>query len=286
MKNLKNLKASIIATFIAFAIFTTSCNKEKIETTATSEETTGQEAQEGTEVGDEASNIADNAAKGQNITGRYASNQEQYEALSGCAVITRDTINRIITIDFGTSNCLGADGRNRRGKIIVNYIGSYFEQGSVKTITFDNYYRNDNKVEGTRTVTNTGFNASNQYTWKVEARNMKITRPDGKFHTWNSDRVRTMLAGYETSSWQDDEYTVTGDASGSNSDEVTYTATIITPLHRLMSCKWIDKGVIQFENSKGKSRVLDFGNGTCDNQATVEVTGRRGRVVTRTITLR
>jgi hypothetical protein len=43
---------------------------------------------------------------------------------------------------------------------------------------------------------------------------------------------------------------------------------------------------IQFENSKGKSRVLDFGNGTCDNQATVEVTGRRGRVVTRTITLK
>ena len=283
---MKNLKNGIFAGLISLAIFTTSCNREKIETTATSEETTGQDSQEGTEVGDESSNIADNAFKGQNITGRYASNYELYDALSGCATITKDTVNRIVTIDFGTTNCLGADGRNRRGKIIVNYTGNYFEQGSVKIVTFDNYYRNDNKVEGTRTVTNTGLNANNQYTWKIEARNMKITKTDGKFHTWNSDRVRTMLAGYETANWQDDEYTITGNASGTNSNDVTYTATITSPLHRLMSCKWIDKGIIQFENSKGKSRVLDFGNGTCDNQATVEVTGRRGRVVTRTITLK
>ena len=283
---MKNLKNEIFTLLIAFGIFTASCNKEKIETTANSEETTGQEAQEGTEIGDEASNIADNAALGQSITGRYASNYEQFDALSGCATITKDTINRVITIDFGASNCLGADGRNRRGKIIVNYTGLYFEQGSVKTITFEDYYRNDNKIEGIRTVTNNGLNSNSQYTWKVEARNMKITKTDGKFHTWNSDRVRTMLAGYETLTWKDDEYSITGSASGSNSNEVTYTSTITSPLHRLMSCKWIDKGIIQFENSKGKSRILDFGNGTCDNQATVEVTGRRGRVVTKTITLK
>ena len=272
---MKNLKTSIIATFIAFAIFTTSCNKEKIETTATSEETTGQEAQEGTDVGDEVSNIADNAAKGQNITGRYASNQEQYEALSGCAVITRDTVNRIITIDFGTSNCLGADGRNRRGKIIVNYTGSYFEQGSVKTITFDNYYRNDNKVEGTRTVTNTGLNASNQYTWKVEARNMKITRPDGSFHTWNSTRTRTMLNGESTPlNWRDDEYNISGSASGVNVRGVAYTATITTPLHRKLDCRWIDSGVIKITPDDKPTRTLDYGNGACDRLLTVSVNNR------------
>lgn len=283
------LKNGILTVIFGMAIFTISCNKEKIETTATSEETTGQDAQEGNEVGDEASNIADAAAKGTVFNGRFSGVQEQSDYLSSCATITNDSIGvnqKRITIDYGTTNCLCNDGRNRRGKVIVNITGNYFDQGSVKIISFDNFYRNDNKIEGQRTVTNLGQNSSGQYNWKIEARNMKITRTDGKFHTWNSDRVRTMLAGYETAAYSDDEYSVTGTASGSNSNNVSYTAEITTPLHRKLSCRWVDSGVIEFENSNGKKRVLNYGSGNCDSEATVEVTGRRGRVNTRTITLR
>lgn len=274
---------------LSLAVMTSSCNKN-VEETATSEETTASDNQEANAVGDEASNIADNAANGNNLFGRTQGVAEQLDAMSGCATITRDTLgvnNYRVTVDFGATNCLCADGKNRRGKIIATFSGDYWTNGGVKTITFDNFYRNDNKIEGTRTVTNQGANASGNYSWKVVAANMRLTRTDGKFHTWNSERTREMLAGYNTrGNWQDDEYQITGTANGSNSNGVTYTANITTPLHRKLSCRWIDKGVIEFQNSNGKSRTLDYGDGTCDDKATVQVTGRRGRTLTRTITLR
>lgn len=285
-KNSKSLVQVKLLTFLAASMFIFSCNRENPDTIASKEETTGIDQMESDAVGDESSSIADAAARGASFNGRFANSSE---ILNGCATVTRDTLsnNQVrITVDFGATNCLGGDGRNRRGKIIILVTGNYFEQGSSHVITYDNYYRNDNKIEGTRTITNRGLNGSNQYYWTVEAREMKVTRTDGKFHSWNSDRVRTMLNGYETAEISDDEYQITGTGSGINSNNVSYTAEITTPLHRIMSCRFIDKGIIEFENSNGGKRKIDFGNGNCDNQATVEVTGRRGRVITRTITLR
>jgi hypothetical protein len=227
---------------------------------------------------DDAMNIADNAARGNNEVARTDSPQDIYEALSACATITRDTVSnpRIITIDFGSTNCLCNDGRYRRGKIIVSYAdGRYFDIGSVKTITFDNYFRNDNQVEGTRTVTNNGRNSANQLNWTINAQNMKITRPDGSFHTWNSTRTRTMLNGESTPlNWRDDEYNISGSASGVNVRGVAYTATITTPLHRKLDCRWIDSGVIKITPDDKPTRTLDYGNGACDRLLTVSVNNR------------
>jgi len=288
MKTAKILAITCMGLF-GLSVTMSSCNKD-VEATATAEETTASDSQEASAVGDEASNVVDAAANGGNLFGRFSSSAGQLDAMSGCATVTRDTLgvnSYRITVDFGTVNCLCADGKNRRGKIIATFTGDFWATGGVKTITFDNFYRNDNKVEGTRTVTNQGPNSSGNYTWKIEAANMRVTRTDGRSHTWNSTRVREMLAGYDTrGNWSDDEYQITGTATGSNSSGVSYTANITTPLHRKLSCRWIDKGVIEFTNSNGKTRTLDYGDGTCDDQATVVVTGRRGRTVTRTITLR
>jgi hypothetical protein len=53
----------------------------------------------------------------------------------------------------------------------------------------------------------------------------------------------------------------------------------------MMSCRWFDKGVLTLTRNNGSSRTVDFGDGTCDDQATITVTGRRGRTITRNITL-
>jgi len=280
---LKNTLGVMFATVLLFS----ACGKKaEIETSANNEEATAQNKEEGDAIGNETQNIADAYAADKSSSVVRNAYNEIAEA-SGCATVTHDTVAQNIVIDFGTTNCLCNDGRNRRGKILVSYTGGkYKDVGSVKTITFDNFYRNDNKIEGTRVVTNKGKNDLNNYHWEVKETNMKVTKTDGKTHTWNSARDREILAGYDTKLFSDDEYRLTGTSAGVNQNGINYTATIITPLHRLLSCRWIDKGVIEFENEKGAKRTLDFGDGACDNIAMVTVTTTKGKTKTKEITLR
>lgn len=226
--------------------------------------------------GDQASSdvlsMADAAASG-NASFRLASPEDR---MMGCAVITRDSINHIITIDFGTG-CPGTwDGRVRKGKIIITHTGgSYFDSLSVKTITFENYYVNDNHIEGTHVVTNNGRNAAGHYNWTVLAQNMKITAPDGQFHTFTSMRNRELLVGDQTmTNWHDDEYSITVSTDGINRRGIAYHAESSVPLHRAMSCHWIDSGKMIITPTGKPVRTVDYGSGTCDAVATVTVRNR------------
>jgi hypothetical protein len=292
--NSKNLiLKSTLGAFLTGALLLSSCGKKaEIETAANNEEATAQNKEEGDAVGNETQNIADAAANsGLSVVGRLSSSSFNEISEAGqCATITHDTTitPKLVIIDFGTTNCLCNDNRMRRGKILVTYTGGrYKDIGSVKTVTFENFYRNDNKIEGTRIVSNKGLNDNQNYHWEVKETNMKITKVDGKFHTWNSTRDREMLAGYSTIAWSDDEYQMTGNADGINQNNIAYTASITTPLHRIMTCKWIDKGVIEFVNeANGKIRTIDYGTGNCDNLATVTVTTKRGKTISKTINLK
>ncbi len=54
-----------------------------------------------------------------------------------CATIEFDIESnpKKVTIDFGETNCLCEDNRYRKGKIIVEYTGNYYEEGSVRKST-------------------------------------------------------------------------------------------------------------------------------------------------------
>ncbi len=276
MKTLKNIIPALLILSIAFV---SACRKDRDDLDDT---TVASDNEQSETFSNDVMNIADNAAKSGEAGLRTSSEQEVYEGLGQCATITHDTVSnpRMLTIDFGTVNCLCADGRNRRGKIIVSYTGRYFEIGAVKTMNFDNFYRNDNKLEGTRIITNNGLDAQGRMNWTINAQNMKISKSNGKMHTWNSVRTRTILAGNDTKTWTDDVYEITGSANGVNANGNNYTANITKPLHKAMSCRWIDSGTIEITPEGRVTRTVDFGNGNCDDQATVSVKKR-----TRNITL-
>jgi hypothetical protein len=271
-------KLFLLALSISVIALNSSCRKIVREAQDT---LTASDNEQAEGISDDATAIADNAARlGNQFSMRTDGSQSVYEALSQCATITHDSLSnpKSLIIDFGSTNCLCRDGRYRRGKILVSYTGKYFETGSVRTMTFDNFYRNDNKLEGTRTITNNGLNAQGQFFWTINANNMKVTKTDGKIHTWNSTRTRTMIAGQYTTDWYDDEYLISGSASGINGRGENYTAQITTPLHRALSCRWIDSGVIEISPEDRRTRIVNFGSGTCDNEATITV-GNRSRTI-------
>lgn len=204
--------------------------------------------------------------------------------LGGCATVTRDTTSspRKITIDFGTTNCLGNDGRLRRGKIILTYSGKYRDSGSVHSFGFDGYHINNNQILGGKTVTNMGRNTSGQLYYNINVNGMIILNTSGDTIKHTATRTRTWIAGESTASYSDDEYRIAGNGSNTRANGKVVTYNITSPLLLTLNCKWIKEGTVAITPAGASSaRTLYYGTGTCDDQATISYNGR-----TRTITLR
>lgn len=183
---------------------------------------------------------------------------------------------KTMTIDFGTSNCTGTDGVNRRGVISVTLTDRYVNTGSVLTVQPQSYYINDHLIEGAKTITNNGRNASNNLSFTVQVTNAKITFPTGGYTTWNSSRTNEWVAGESTPGLFglcDDVYLITGSANGVNRNGLSYTVSITSPLRKELCCRWLVSGVIDIAPSGLLTRTVNFGAGNCDATATVTIAG-------------
>lgn len=202
----------------------------------------------------------------------------------GCATIIRDTLStpRSITVDFGTVNCECADGKERRGKIVTSYTGSYRDSGTVITHIPVDYFINDNQITGTKTVTNMGKNSDNHTWFDISVSGTIIKANGGGTITWISDREREWIEGESTGAgyWQDDVYLITGSASGTGANGNSFTSVITEALRIELDCEHITGGEFEFTPSNKPVRTVNFGSGACDNEITVTINGN-----TYTITL-
>lgn len=205
-------------------------------------------------------------------------NKNGKSVLTGCPTITISPFDltwpKVITVDFGQTNCLGSDGRNRRGIINIHATEGWRTPGSVTTITFTNYYVDNNKVEGIEIITNNGRNLDSNLVYTVDVQNAKITKPDNTFIMWNSLRQHEWIAGEPTIlDPYDDAYLITGNVTGTSSGGDSYTIVTVTPLNILFGCQWIRAGIIDI-NIQGLPTIrVDYGNGTCDGFADAIVNG-------------
>jgi len=257
------------------------CKKEVAKTTPTATVDTDTSVASDNSSADalftDAHNITDQAAGGNvSFFPLYSSDGSNLSSeKSTCATVTHDSLStlRILKINFGTTNCLSADGRYRRGQINVTYSGKYKDSASVHSITFTDYFVNDNQVKGTKTVTNKGHNANGNLTFNISVIGEVIKANNEGTITWNSTRVREMLEGESTKNNSDDVYSITGSSSGVNAKGNTYSAIITTALHRALNCKWFDAGVIEVSQTGKATKTINYGNGTCDSDATVTING-------------
>ncbi len=175
---------------------------------------------------------------------------------------------KTITIDYGTG-CEGFFESTRSGKIVIVVTGPRMEQGSKKTVSFDNYFINGIKVEGTKEIENLGFNNNQNLEFSITLTAGKLTLPDGRTIERSMEHKREWTAGLLTRNIWDDECLVTGTASGKTLDGKTYTNTIITALHWKRVCKFVVAGVVQIEREGLDPVTINYGTGECDAVATV-----------------
>ena len=212
------------------------------------------------------------ATASRNLQGNDFTSTSADRLITGCATITvtpQTGFPKLIVIDFGTG-CTN-NGITRKGKINISLSDSLRKTGAIAVTSFDNYFVNDFKREGTITHTNTSTATEKSWSRKVE--NGKITAPDGRFWLHNSLHSFVQTAGLNTPHVPfDDVFSITGNSSVSNAAGLSRSWVITIPLVKKVSCENIVSGRKRIE-IPNHTVVLDYGDGNCDRLATISIDG-------------
>lgn len=242
---------------------------------------------------DDVSLIADNqyeVTEG-SATGKIVGNY--YSILPSCATVSdlgSTASRRVITITFGTASApCTFRGRTLKGQIVLTRtIGTTFPK--TMTVTYNDFYINDNKLEGTSTwkreMIGDGATLHPKTTFTMS--NMKLTTKVGVY-TRNGDRVREMIAGFSTRlSPTDDIYSTYGTFTTTHPSGAVLTTLIetATPLINKMACNFQQvpmpfpvSGKLKLTKNAHYS-TIDYGNGDCDNLAMLSIDGAAATPIT------
>jgi hypothetical protein len=277
----KTLFFATLAILFSMTCFMTSCTQEQLTTDSDLVISAGNETQ-ASSISDDVINVSDEYTTGLAQNGyKISSSAMKVSGITSISTVTitidkPDSVNfpKVITIDFGTSGFTGRRGNVYKGKLIITISNKLTIANAYYSIKTSNFYVNDNKVGGVKTVTYKGLiNVTHPY-WTIVTKDT-ITRTDKTVVTWASERVRERLEinGTPLIPW-DDTFSIKGNAKGINSKGSTYSMVIdnSNPLIVGNLCPYIRKGTVTItENTK--SVVIDYGNGDCDDLATATYNG-------------
>jgi hypothetical protein len=191
-------------------------------------------------------------------------------------VITNDSYTR--TINFGAQGCALPNGNIVKGKIIVSFSKNFTTPIRTISYSFVDFYHNNKLIKGTKSITHTKKSTellSTIHPVITHSIEMSITFADGRVFTRTGIRVREMVEGFNTPDvWEDNLFLVTGEHMTTFRNGSKIISKIIKPLRFVMSCKipFPVSGTIVIVKNDNETK-LDFGNGECDDLATVNVKG-------------
>jgi hypothetical protein len=280
MKTLSINRISIAAFAVLFSAILYSCKKENslnTSQTVTEEQATtySDESAQAEASFDDVEDVSMTAAEEEGVAsapnGRFLPTFDELRLRIGnCATITitpnDSTYPKTIVIDFG-DGCWGADGKFRRGAIILTFTGPLRRSGSVVTITLRDFYLNRAHIEGTKTISNLSENGDVKFT--VQVVGGKVTFPTGRGYKYEGIKYVKQIEGGSTRIVRDDVYSIQGRSKTEFNGGLTIVLNTESPLIKKVVCPWISDGILKI---KINDRVLflDYGapnNGDCDNKA-------------------
>ncbi len=190
--------------------------------------------------------------------------------LPDCANVTESGTEYPMTktISFG-EGCTNDKGHKFSGTITITTTGPMGEMGTERTVVLQDVSFHGRKMSGTRNFKVVGGSADAPVIEFEE--NLTFDGKRGKKEKTIKGK-KTWTAGFGTEDWKDDSFTIEGEETGSR-DGNAFTRKITTPVVFEASCGHVPvKGVVESQSSKGE-RTIDFGDGTCDKQATVTEDG-------------
>ncbi|NEW81235.1 MAG: hypothetical protein GZ094_02560 [Mariniphaga sp.] len=208
------------------------------------------------------------------VFGQISTSGLKSATLGTCPAVTA-TLNGSfpvsITFDWGTG-CTGAeDGITRSGKITASVSGMMNMASSVITFTFTDFVSEGNKISGVHRITYMGPNSANSWPRYSVFTESRIEFPDKKFITYRAEYIRLHSEGSATPLIiADDVWRIEGRSTGTTREGVNWTASYPSAVVKKASCKWFSSGSILVKPEGGTPSTIDFGDGACDNKATLK----------------
>jgi len=191
------------------------------------------------------------------------------------------------TIDFG-AGFTSANGVTKSGKIIITYYDAAADaQGKYSVTTYDNYYVNGSHIEGSIQVNKIKNGTGKDVYLHIIHRT--ISNAAGNLKDYNGNAKWTVIDwkggtnnAYEIAAHTEGKETYNGIGANNFKTDIDDNNPVIKPF----SCNNRVQGGLTAEIHLAKGKVkdlveyIDYGNGECDNIATLSINGGAATEVT------
>ena len=172
----------------------------------------------------------------------------------------------VITIDYGDSTSV-SNGRIISGLITIEISAADTVDGATRTVEFADCVVDTVTVNGLYVHKTNSSDTTKLLTTTSEV-NFYIN--DTIQYDFSSEHMREWISGIDTPlDHRDDETEVTGRATLTNYEGVTWNREITSPLLRIATCRYFVQGTIDISQDGNVVATLDYGDGDCDNVATL-----------------
>lgn len=189
--------------------------------------------------------------------------------LPDCADVTSSGDGYPKTIKIVFNDCEGKHGRKRNGTLTVVISDDMRNEGATRTASFEGFGQNGKTITGTKVLENIGQNESGNYVFEKSGK-METSCKKGSFTRERSGQIE-WLSGFGDGDCDNNVVSITGSSSATG-PKGTHSREIIEPLIKDFNCAYFTQGVMQVSGKRGEA-TIDFGDGECDNKASVTKDG-------------
>ena len=182
---------------------------------------------------------------------------------------TDSTDQDTLIINFGEENYLHL-GHLKRGEIISIYNNFIYNSDAQISTTFNNFYINNNLIQGKMQLTNNGFNQNGFSEFSLTIDSMSMFTNNGSIDMLSGNYIKEMVSGNNTQyQYLDNIYKVTGNALGNSSNNNNFSVEISDSLNMNLSCFESSSCIVTGGASKlipdgYEERIINYGDNTCD----------------------
>ena len=176
----------------------------------------------------------------------------------------------VISIDYGTG-IETKHGRVISGKVEIEISGPKLTDGTTRTVSFIGCSVDTIGIAGGYTET---FNGDNTSTRKsTVSSDVTFTLPDGSTIKRSGTKAREWLTGVDTPLDRSDDRIQTTGKTTVVSSTGTYIRQITDAIIHLGDCRYAVQGIVEYTKDGVVIATLNYGDGDCDNLATVTTDG-------------
>ena len=174
-----------------------------------------------------------------------------------------------LIINFGEENYLHL-GHLKRGEIISIYNKFIYNSDAQISTTFNNFYINNNLIQGKMQLKNKGFNQNGFSEFSLTIDSMSMFTNNGSIDMLSGNYIKEMVSGNNTQyQYLDNIYKVTGNALGNSSNNNNFSVEISDSLNMILSCYESSSCVVTGGTSKlipdgYEERIINYGDNMCD----------------------